>query len=407
MPPSIPELAATANAPRTLFFLHSGDDLYGSDIVLLDLVRSLDRTRFSPWVLLPADSAHVGKLSAELARYGVPCRHFAFPVLRRRYFTPLGALRFLWETTKSLRQLRAFARQQNAALIHTNTLAVPFGALLARSLRLPHVWHIHEILVKPSFLPRLLHRFAVRSSDAVVCISEAVRAHVAKDVPAATLLVIPNGIRTIAFSDDSPASLRAGLDLPVEPLLIGTLGRISAWKGQTVLAEAAALLRQSGRNAHFLVMGGVFDGDLRPLHALEDVIREHHLESTFSIRGFRPDARNLLRALDIFVLPSVLPEPFGLVVTEAMAAGLPVVATDQGGPREIVVHQQTGLLIPPNDPHALADALANLIDHAGLRQQYGEAGRIRLVEHFSLQLFVDRFSNLYSTCLTRKKNGRS
>ncbi len=403
MPTFIPELAATPSAPRTLFFLHSGDDLYGSDIVLLDLVCSLDRTRFSPWVLLPADSAHVGKLSAELARYGVPCRHFAFPVLRRRYFTPLGGLRYLWETAKSLRQMRTFARQQNAALIHTNTLAVPFGALLARSLRLPHVWHIHEILVKPSFLPRLLHRFAVRSSDAVVCISEAVRAHVAKDVPAAKLLVIPNGIRPIAFSDESPSTLRAALDLLVEPLLIGTLGRISAWKGQTVLAEAAALLRQSGYNAHFLVMGGVFDGDLRPLQALEEVIREHHLESTFSIRGFRPDARNLLRALDIFVLPSILPEPFGLVVTEAMAAGLPVVATDQGGPREIVVHETTGLLVPPNDPRALADALASLLDHSDTRRQYGEAGRTRLIEHFSLQLFVDRFSNLYSTCLTREQ----
>ena len=403
MPSFDPEIASTGDSPRTLFFLHSGDDLYGSDIVLLDLVRSLDRTRFTPWVLLPADSAHVGKLSAELARHGIPFRHFAFPVLRRRYFTPVGAFRFFWETAKSLRQMRAFARQQHAALIHTNTLAVPFGALLARSLRLPHVWHIHEILVKPSFLPRLLHRFAVRSSDAVVCISEAVRNHVAKDVPAAALLVIPNGIRPITFSDESPATLRAALELPLQPLLVGTLGRISAWKGQTVLAEAAALLRQSGRNAHFLVMGGVFDGDTRPLVALEDVVREHHLESTFSIRGFRPDARNLLRALDIFVLPSVLPEPFGLVVTEAMAAGLPVVATDQGGPREIVVHQTTGLLVTPNDPQALADALARLLDDSGMRQRYGEAGRQRLLEHFSLPLFVDRFSNLYSTCLSRKR----
>ena len=403
MPPPASVSSSTGDGPRTLFFLHSGDDLYGSDIVLLDLVRSLDPARFTPWVLLPADSAHVGKLSAELARYGVPYRHFPFPVLRRRYFTPLGGLRFLWETAKSLRLLRSFAREQRAALIHTNTLAVPFGALLARSLGLPHVWHIHEILVKPSFLPRLLHRLAVRSSDAVVCISEAVRAHVQKDVPAAKLLVIPNGIRPATFSDESPESLRAALNLPLDSLLIGTLGRISAWKGQTVLAEAAALIRESGRNAHFLVMGGVFDGDMRPLIALENVIREHHLESTFSIRDFRPDARDLLRALDLFVLPSVLPEPFGLVVTEAMAAGLPVVATDQGGPREIVVNRETGLLVPPSDPQALAEALGYLLDHPAIRQQYGEAGRKRLLEHFSLKLFVDRFSTLYSTCLSRKK----
>ncbi len=403
MPASSLSSRSAGAGPQTLFFFHSGDDLYGSDIVLLDLVRSLDRTRFAPWVLLPADSAHVGKLSAELARYGVPYRHFPFPVLRRRYFTPLGAVRFFRETAKALRLLRSFAREQRAALVHTNTLAVPFGAVLARSLGLPHVWHIHEILVKPSFLPRLLHRFAAYASQAMVCISEAVRAHVAKDVPAAPLVVIPNGIRPVSFSGETAENLRAALDLPTEPLLVGTLGRISAWKGQTILAEAAALVRESGRHAHFLVMGGVFDGDMRPLTALEHVVRERHLESMFSIRDFRPDARNMLPALDIFVLPSVLPEPFGLVVTEAMAASLPVVATDQGGPREIVVHGETGLLVPPNDAQALADAIGILLDDAEMRKQYGAAGRERLLQQFSLERFVARFSDLYSTCLSHKE----
>lgn len=393
-------VSAPQVGPRNIFFIHSSDDLYGSDVLLLELVRGLDKDRFVPWVLLPSDTRHIGKLSPELIRSGVAFRHIPYPVLRRRYFTPLGLLKFAHESITGLKLLRALAREHKAVLIHTNTLAVPIGAILARTLSIPHVWHIHEILVKPRFVRKLLHRMVARWSDVGVCISEAVRKHVAEDQPKANLVVVRNGIRPTDFSQVARGELRASLNLAPGTVLIGTIGRISAWKGQSVLAQAVGLLKHGTHSVHTVVVGGVFDGDLRALHALQQVIHEQVIENVFTIRDFHPDARVLLQDLDIFVLPSVLPEPFGLVVTEAMAAGLPVVATNHGGPKEVVLQNETGLLVPPNDADAMAAALLTLIASPELRKSFGDEGRRRMQTHFGLDRFIEQMSALYNELLS-------
>jgi glycosyltransferase involved in cell wall biosynthesis len=185
-------------------------------------------------------------------------------------------------------------------------------------------------------------------------------------------------------------------DIPV----VGMIGRISPWKGQEVFIRAAAILRSEGVACQFVAIGGVFDNERNHLDRLNETIRSLDLDNLVKIESFRKDARELIAAFDVFVLPSILPEPFGLVVAEAMAAGKPVIATAHGGPTEMVVEGETGFLIPPNDPPALASAIKNLLAHPEEAVKLGKAGRRRFLDHFEMREYVQRIEKLYeATCL--------
>ena len=113
-----------------------------------------------------------------------------------------------------------------------------------------------------------------------------------------------------------------------------------------------------------------------------------------------------MAALDLLVLPSRQPEPFGMVLLEAMATGKPVIATDHGGPREIVVPGETGILVPPGEPTALAGAIMELTRHATLRQQMGAAARARAERSFGLIPYVSAFEALYGELLATSSHQR-
>src|SRR5579859_375982 len=139
------EHAATRRPARVLF-VHPSDELYGSDLSLLNMLRGLDRARFEPLVALANDVTYEGALSRELAAAGIECRHVDLAVARRQYLTPLGLAGFLRRLRAASRLLAQLIRDEGVELVHTNTLAVWSGALAARRTRRPHIWHIQEQL---------------------------------------------------------------------------------------------------------------------------------------------------------------------------------------------------------------------------------------------------------------------
>jgi glycosyltransferase involved in cell wall biosynthesis len=179
------------------------------------------------------------------------------------------------------------------------------------------------------------------------------------------------------------------------------IGRISPLKGQEVFVRAAAILRSKGIACRFVAIGGVFDNERHHLDQLKETIRSLDLEDLVKIEDFRKDARELIAAFDVFVSPSILPEAFGLVVAEAMAAGKPVIATRHGGPTEMVVEGETGFLIPPNDPHALASAIKYLLAHPEEAARLGRAARRRFLDHFEMREYVQRIERLYDATALR------
>jgi glycosyltransferase involved in cell wall biosynthesis len=234
---------------------------------------------------------------------------------------------------------------------------------------------------------------AIAPVDRLIAVSEGVRlTHEGIGVPAERLVTVPNGI-VPRGPGPGRAAARAALGLRPDQLVVMTVGRLMVQKGQRYLVAAMpALAERFPRLAVVIVGGGYLAGDLARQAAELGVAGFLHLP------GHRTDARMLLDAADVFVLPS-RQEGMPLAALEAMDAGLPVVATDVIGTAEIVAHGMTGTLVPPQDPPALAEALAELLADPDLRQRYARAGRIRYVEHFTARRMAQDTLRVYEDVL--------
>jgi glycosyltransferase involved in cell wall biosynthesis len=214
--------------------------------------------------------------------------------------------------------------------------------------------------------------------------------------------VINNGFSLDEFAlpaSDAAAGFRERHGLG-DAFVVGCVGRIKAVrKGQEVLVEALALLAAQGRRPRCVIIGAPSPGNESHLVALRELIEARGLSSQVALIGEIPDARWAYPALDVLVLPSAQPEPFGGVVMEAMAMGVPVIATAVGGSVEQVADGETGLLVPPADPAALAKAIARLMDDPALRRAMASAGPVRIREHFDLGQMVGRIVAVYDRVL--------
>ena len=388
--------------PATILYPHSSDELYGSDMVLLHLVKRLNRDVFRPYVLLPTDLPYEGNLSRSLSQTGIAHESLAMPVLRRRYFSLRGGPRFAGYLVRGTRSVMAIARRENAALIHSNTSAVWGGALAASRLHLPHVWHVHELITDPNLVRRLIAGMINRYSTRVVAISEAVAAHLLADAPALAgrISVIYDAVDADRFSPAVDGSvLRAAWGATPQDVLTGVVGRISAWKGQAFFLRAFARALRSQPALKAVIVGDVAPGENWRKDELHSLAAELGVAQRVVWAGYHEDAPEVMDALDILALPSIRPEPFGMVVIEAMASGKPVIATAHGGPLESVVDGETGLLVSPDDPEEMAAALVRLSENRGLRAEMGANGRHRAIDVFGFQQHVQAFQNLYRELL--------
>jgi glycosyltransferase involved in cell wall biosynthesis/O-antigen ligase len=364
-----------------ILYVHPSDELYGSDRVLLELLRRLDRSRFDPLVALSTDVAYAGRLTRRLRLLGIPVVSLRIGVLRRRVLTsPTRLARFALDVLVSTGRLARLLVEERIALVHANTVTVFPAAIAARLTGRRLVWHVHELVTpRPgrALLNALVHRLAHR----VVVVSEAARAALGRSSRAE---VIPNGIET-----------RERLGPPAAPPLVAYVGRLSARKGPLVLVRAIARVAERHPAARFVFAGDEFAGATAVQEELLEEARRLSVASRVELRPFAEDVTALLADATVVVTPSILPESFGLVLLEAMASGRPVIASDHGGPREIVVDGETGFLVPPGDEAALAAALDRLLSDPGLAMRLGEAARARARERFAIEHTVARFEALY------------
>jgi glycosyltransferase involved in cell wall biosynthesis len=389
------------NRPVIVLYLHSSDDLYGADIVLLQIVSGLDRTRFTPVVILPSDMKHVGLLSAKLSALGIEWTHLPLAIVRRRYLRPSGILLFLLNLVRGTWALRRLALQRHVRLIHGFTLAVAAAPFAAIFLPCPLIMHAHEILLRPKWLRKLLHLLSVRWSSRVICVSEATRRNIVEDRCSASnrICVLRNGVDPPVTSPRAIAELRAELGVPMDTKLVGMIARVSPWKGQEVFLEAAAIVRTKNPDCHFVAIGGVFDKEFQHLDRILRLHKRLHLNDCVTLCGFMPNARDMLPAFDLFISPSTSPDPFPTVILEAMRTGVPVIASAHGGPLEMIEDGVTGVLVPPGDSHALAGAIDALLLDPHRRHQIGEAGQILVQETFALAAFLNKLQGLYTEVL--------
>lgn len=380
-------------APVRILIVHNSADLYGASRSVVRLCQALDRQRFEPLVLLPES----GPLLDLLREIGV--RTLVFPSLRvitRPILKSWRLIPWLLGFPLSAFRLSRLLRREGISVVHTNTGVICSSALAARLAGVPHVWHIRDWFQEFGALWKPYSRYILALSDRVVCVSRPIAGQFP---PSQKIEVLNNGFDLSEFpeiSSDERMAARKQWGIADSECVVCTVGRIKfVRKGQEFLLHAAALAAAQGKHFTCLLAGGPAPGAEDQLGQMQALAASLQVKTIFT--GELENARPAYAAADIFVLPSAQPEPFGGVVMEAMALGLPVVGTCLGGTPEQVVDGETGLLVPPADPAALAEALGKLADSPALCAFMGAFGRKRIREHFSLNAMVDHIQNLYLT----------
>jgi glycosyltransferase involved in cell wall biosynthesis len=208
--------------------------------------------------------------------------------------------------------------------------------------------------------------------------------------PLDRIRVIRNGVDVDRFYPRSKTLFRASLGLPSDALVVGTIGRLVPVKNQRSLIDAITLLRGESVACSAVLVG---DGPLRG--ELQEHAAHRGVADFVHFIGERRDVHEILPAFDLFALVSTS-EGLSNTIMEAMASGIPVVATRVGGSDELVVDGGTGFLVPPSNPRAIADAVKKLLNDAPLRTAFGRAGRERMEREFSLSRMVTNYEHFYA-----------
>jgi glycosyltransferase involved in cell wall biosynthesis len=208
-------------------------------------------------------------------------------------------------------------------------------------------------------------------------------------IPSDRIVTVHDGVNIGLIDKQEAVDVRAAFRMPHGAPIVGNVAALAAHKGQKHLIAAAKLVVQDVPDARFVIVG---EGELKD--QLERQIKHLALDRHVFLTGFRPDALGLMKSFDIFAMSSVT-EGLGSAVLEAMACGLPIVSTRAGGLPEVVADGETGLLVPPHDEPALAQAIVALLGDAARRASMGAAGRVRVVDSFSVETMVARTLEVY------------
>jgi glycosyltransferase involved in cell wall biosynthesis len=283
--------------------------------------------------------------------------------------------------------LGRMARTRGVALVHTNTSVTLGGAAAARIAGVPHVWHVREIYAGfERWFPA--YRRLLLTADVLPCVSTATCEQFDADPVAVT---VHDGL-AIAPRRADRGSSREALGLPANAFVVAVLGRISGWKGQDVAIRALA---QLGGDAVLLIAGQPWRGEERHLRELWSLADSLGVADRVVHAGFVEDVSAVYGAADVIAVPSKQPDPLPNAALEAAASGCCVVASAHGGLPEIIRDGETGLLVAPNDPFALASAIAGAD-----RERLGAAAAADVALRFAPARMLQEVQALYDTVLS-------
>ena len=368
----------------------------------LALVRMLPALRdFEPWVILAEEGVVVTMLRERGIRVQVlPMASSTRGFSRGSVRLGPGVARAAWGTFRYVASLARLLEQERPDLVATNSLkSAVYGGLAATIVHLPVVWHLRD-RVTTDYLPaaavRLIRTLARLFPVAVIANSRTTLESLALDRGPKRALVqtaVPSPCDLVG------SGRRARHNSDGGTFVIGMVGRLQPWKGQDVFLRAFAVAFPHG-GASAVVVGGALFGEDDFERSLERLVADLGLQGRVRFTGHLDDPTSEMEGFDVLVHASVIPEPFGQVIVEGMALGLPVVACAAGGPAEIITDHVDGLLYPPGDVAALANALRELSRDTDLRRRLGETAA-RRAEAYSPTAIAPQVEAVYKQALGR------
>lgn len=302
-----------------------------------------------------------------------------------------------WDIKALIRLRREF---QQADLIHAHQEgSILQAALMGINLRAKLVAQFHNKISEIKPIYRRLVQWACKQADGLIFVSQLdYEEHMASWHPdPSRMSVVYNGIDSRSFGKIGRGVARERLGLEAQTKIIGVVGRISRRKGYEFFLESAVIMKQEwGQDIRFLIVGGGSEEAYR--QELEARIKNLGIFPQVIFLGYRRDVISILPALDVFVLPSVI-ESLPIALLEAMASGIPVVATKVGGIPEVIVNGESGLLVPAGDPQAIATAVLGILRSPDKGQKMAQAARARVNRKFSLEAMIRGIETIYEKLL--------
>jgi len=360
--------------PLRVLLVTASPERGGAETVVLQLLEGLDRSRVEPSIA----SLYEGPFVAELRAKGASLVDAG----------TLGRMRHVGRGFGVLNRLTAVIRAGGFEIVHSHgTLAHIVGGLAAWRAGVPAIHHVHDLFTDVRSADGMLQQVALRvPAAAIVAVSHSARSRLlAAGARWNRVRVVQNGV---SLTPTPPAFTSDGA-------IVVWCGRLQRWKGAHVFLDAARLVWQQHPGARFWVVGGTLFGK-EPEYAeeLHEQASRPPLDGAVTFTGHVPDARTYIAAADVVVHSSISPEPFGLVIAEALAEGKPIVAFDQGGPAEMIESGRSGRLVAPGDVEGMAAAVDELLRKPELRARIAEGAR-RRARHFGLDAMLRRMHFAY------------
>lgn len=390
---------------KRILYVESNRDgtIGGSYYSLFYLVEGLDKEKYEPIVMFYEDNPLIGKFE-KVVKKVIVFDHYSPASGRMRDFGDFVKFvpRFVRDILYGHFEIVRKISEIKPDIVHlNNSYAFNHDWVLACK-RLGIKIIAHDRGTRPGV--SLQTKFFVRFLDAIICVSDAYLKYVTEQALKPKIACrVYNGLNIKQFdalhSSKIKNLVRRDLGVKNEDILIGMVGNIDYWKGQIVLVKAMSLVLRRYSDVKAVLVGKTVIGAEEYEADIRAFISLNNLNDKIILAGYREDISVLLDAFDIFAHASIEPEPFGRVIIEAMAMKKPLIATKPGGPAEIIVDGESGVLIEMNDEFAMADAIMDYIGDMVKAEQIGKNAYTRVVENFSAKKMVQGVEDVYQTVL--------
>lgn len=395
---------------QTILYVDQAVSFGGSIVVLGSLVGAIDKETFRPVV--------VGEMSESILNYHMQdnaviyviprlfnyvqwfkvtevARKIRLRLFRKIFIYALSGIRSLANTIYIVRLGRIILKEK-VDIVHVNNgmnnLEPVIAAIL---LGRKYIVHFHGV-ERPGFVQRLLrnhvHKYIVISQYLAEALSE-------NGFPRERMAVIPNPYQESHALSKQSSELRAKYGIEQDDKVFGIVGRIIRWKGHEEFLNAAFIILQALPEAKALIIGDFSDGDAAYQNHIQKMIENSGYENRIIMTGYVKDIGSIYSIMDVCVHTSIEPEPFGLVIIEAMANGVPVIASDRGAPKEIIADGLNGYIVNPDSPQKIADAAIRLFSDDELREKMAKSASQHVRQHYNEKDYAHAVENIYAEVL--------